>query len=74
MPLITWKNRMSAGVAATGEISKNVRQASQGTAEIAANQTGKTSITLLNAAKQLSEQADKLLSQVGIFPATLRTV
>ena len=67
--------------AATQEISGNVQQASKGTAEItqniagvtqAAGETGAASTQVLGAASELSQQAEKLRTEVGGFLANIR--
>ncbi|HXP78113.1 MAG TPA: HAMP domain-containing methyl-accepting chemotaxis protein [Stellaceae bacterium] len=67
--------------AATQEISGNVQQASRGTAEIteniagvtqAAGETGSASTQVLGAASELSQQAEKLRTEVGGFLANIR--
>jgi methyl-accepting chemotaxis protein len=70
-------------IAATGEISGNIQQASLGTQEIsrniqgvsqAASQTGETANMVLTAANDLSEQAETLRKEVDQFLAALNAV
>jgi len=67
--------------AATQEISRNVQQAAAGTTKVAGNiadvsagaaRTGEASAEVLAAAQSLSQQSDRLKSEVGKFLATVR--
>jgi methyl-accepting chemotaxis protein len=67
--------------AATQEISRNVQQASQGTQEVSVNitdvqrgatETGSASSEVLNAAQSLSNDSDRLKSEVSKFLAAVR--
>ncbi|QTL04299.1 HAMP domain-containing protein [Aquabacter sp. L1I39] len=67
--------------AATGEIAQNVAQAAQGTQEVsssitnvssAAANTGRVSSDIVHAASDLSNQAQRLRSQVDIFVERVR--
>ena len=67
--------------AATQEISRNVQQASQGTQQVSANitdvqrgatETGSASTEVLTAAQSLSNDSDRLRSEVGKFLTSVR--
>jgi len=67
--------------AATQEISRNVQQASQGTQQVSANitdvqrgatETGAASTEVLTAAQSLSNDSDRLKSEVGKFLTSVR--
>ncbi|MCZ8313948.1 HAMP domain-containing methyl-accepting chemotaxis protein [Phreatobacter sp.] len=67
--------------AATQEIARNVQQAAKGTVEVASSivevnqgavETGSASTQVLSAAQELSQQGDRLKSQVDRFLATVR--
>jgi methyl-accepting chemotaxis protein len=67
--------------AATQEISRNVQQASQGTQQVSANitdvqrgatETGSASTEVLTAAQSLSNDSDRLKSEVGKFLTSVR--
>jgi methyl-accepting chemotaxis protein len=66
---------------ATGEIARNVQQASAGTAQVsaninsvthAANKTGASASEVLGAADELAKQSDALRAQVDAFVAKVR--
>ena len=68
-------------VIATQEISRNVQQASQGTQEVSVNitdvqrgatETGTASGEVLNAAQSLSNDSDRLKSEVSKFLTAVR--
>jgi len=67
--------------AETQEISRNVQQASQGTQQVSANisdvqrgatETGTASTEVLTAARSLSNDSDRLKSEVGKFLTSVR--
>jgi methyl-accepting chemotaxis protein len=67
--------------AATQEISRNVHQAAQGTAQVATNitnvnhgagETGSASVQVLSSARSLSQDSNRLKAEIGKFLATVR--